>query len=61
VDRWLSPDLDVIELGSSIGVVSSHIRRRLNPERRLIWEHNSVAVAGTLSFRDGGYCYGPKV
>jgi FkbM family methyltransferase len=36
VDKWLSPDLDVIELGSSIGVVSSHIRRRLNPERRLI-------------------------
>jgi FkbM family methyltransferase len=36
VERWLSPDLDVIELGSSIGVVSSHIRRRLNPERQLI-------------------------
>ena len=36
VNRWLSPDLDVVELGSSIGVVSSHIRRRLKPDRRLI-------------------------
>jgi FkbM family methyltransferase len=36
VRRYLRPDLDVVELGSSLGVVSCHIRRILAPERRLI-------------------------
>jgi FkbM family methyltransferase len=36
VRAWLSSDLDIVELGSSIGVVSSHIRSRLDPEKRLI-------------------------
>lgn len=36
VDRYLRSDLDVIELGSSIGVVSSHIAQKLSSERRLI-------------------------
>jgi FkbM family methyltransferase len=36
VRAFLSSDLDVVELGSSIGVVSSHIRARLSPKRRLI-------------------------
>lgn len=36
VQRYLRGDLDVIELGSSIGVVSAHIARKLNPDRQLI-------------------------
>lgn len=36
VQRWLRRDLDVVELGASIGVVSSHIARRIAPDRRLV-------------------------
>jgi FkbM family methyltransferase len=36
VQRYLRPNLDVIELGSSLGVVASHIARKLSPPRRLI-------------------------
>lgn len=36
VKAHLHPDLDVIEAGSSIGVVSSHIARVLRPGRKLI-------------------------
>ena len=35
VRRYLRSDLDVIELGASIGVLSCHIRRKLQPTRRL--------------------------
>ena len=36
VQRYLRPDLDVVELGSSLGVVACHIRRILSPDRRLV-------------------------
>jgi FkbM family methyltransferase len=36
VHRYLRGDLDVVELGSSIGVVSAHIARRLSADRQLI-------------------------
>jgi FkbM family methyltransferase len=36
VERWLPRDLDVVELGASIGVVSCHIARLLGGRRRLI-------------------------
>jgi len=36
IRRWLRPDLDVIELGSSIGVVSSVISQVIEPGRRMI-------------------------
>lgn len=36
VKRYLREDLDVIELGSSLGVVSAHIAKQLCPGRRLI-------------------------
>ncbi len=36
VHRYLRSDLDVVELGSSLGVVSSHIRCKLNADRRLV-------------------------
>ena len=36
VQRYLPSDLDVVELGGSIGVVASQIARRLEPGRQLI-------------------------
>lgn len=36
VERYLRPDLDTVELGASLGVVSSHIARRLDPGHRLV-------------------------
>ncbi len=36
VQKYLRPDRDVIDLGSSLGVVSAQIGRRLHPARRLI-------------------------
>lgn len=36
IQQYLRCDLDVIELGASIGVVSTHIARKLNPANRLI-------------------------
>lgn len=36
VHRFLRSDLDVVELGSSLGVVASHIAQRLDRDRRLI-------------------------
>lgn len=36
IKRHLRPDLDVIELGSSLGVVASHIGKLLNPSSQLI-------------------------
>lgn len=36
VKRYLRPDLDVVDLGSSLGVVAAHIACKLGPERRLV-------------------------
>ncbi len=36
VRRHLDPRLDLVELGSSIGVVSCHASRRLQPDRRIV-------------------------
>ena len=36
IQRYLLCNLDVVELGSSLGVVSSHICHKLNPGRRLV-------------------------
>ena len=36
IQRYLPRDLDVVELGASLGVVSAHIGRRLEPGRRLV-------------------------
>lgn len=36
LERHLPPFLDVVELGASIGAVSAHIARRLDPSRRLV-------------------------
>lgn len=44
VQRHLPVDLDVVELGASLGVVSSHIARRLGPGRRLICVEPNAAL-----------------
>lgn len=36
VKRYLRPDRDTIDLGSSLGVVTAHIGQRLSPGRRVI-------------------------
>ena len=36
VKRYLRPDLDAVDLGSSLGVVAAHIGRKLEPDRRLV-------------------------
>src|SRR5262249_15314646 len=36
LNRYLRTDLDVVELGSSIGVISCAIRTRIHPERKLV-------------------------
>jgi len=48
VKAHLRPDLDVIEAGSSIGVVSSHIARGLRPGRRLICVEADQRLLDTL-------------
>ncbi len=36
INRWLPPDLDCIELGSSIGIITRVILHRLGPTKRLV-------------------------
>jgi len=36
VQRYIRRDLDVVELGASIGGVTCHIRKRLGPDQRLL-------------------------
>lgn len=36
VERYLRPDLDVVELGASLGVMGSQIARKLEANRRLV-------------------------
>jgi FkbM family methyltransferase len=48
VQRYLRSDLDVIELGSSIGVISSHIARKLDSPRRLICVEANPALIEIL-------------
>jgi len=70
VDRYLRADLDVLEVGASIGVVGSHIARRLgenhklvcveaNPTLMAILEENvrSNAPRARLSFRNAAIAY----
>lgn len=44
IQRHLPADLDVVELGASLGVVSSHIARRLAPGRRLVCVEPNAAL-----------------
>jgi FkbM family methyltransferase len=46
IQRWLPVDLDCIELGCSIGVISRFILRKLEPERRLFAVEASERLLG---------------
>jgi hypothetical protein len=70
VRSWLRGDLDVVELGSSIGIVSAHLARKLERGQRLVCvEANGAllkllaenvrtnAPAAELSIRHGAIAY----
>lgn len=48
VSKYLRSDLDVVELGSSIGVVSAHIAQRLGSNRRMVCVEASPSLLPTL-------------
>jgi FkbM family methyltransferase len=48
VRRYLPRDLDVVELGGSLGVISCTIRRHIAPERRLVIVEANPALAAIL-------------
>jgi len=48
VKRHLRRDLDVIELGSSLGVVAAHIARKLDPGRRLVCVEANPALLKSI-------------
>ena len=48
VQRHLPSDLDVVELGASIGVVSAHVARRLDPGRRLVCVEPNPGLHGVI-------------
>ncbi len=49
IQRYLPANLDVIELGSSLGAVSAQIARRLAPGRRLICVEANPGLRGLAS------------
>jgi FkbM family methyltransferase len=48
VERYLSARRDVVELGSSLGVVSCHVKRRIGPARRLICVEANPALVPVI-------------
>ena len=48
VKRYLSPGMDVVELGSSLGVVSAHIACKMNRRRRLICVEANPYLLGPI-------------
>lgn len=58
IGRHLRGDLDVVELGSSLGVTGAHVLRKLEPGRRLVTVEANPAllavVEGTLADHAGG-------
>ena len=48
VKRYLRRDLDVVELGSSLGVVAAHIARKLDPGRRLVCVEANPALLKSI-------------
>ena len=57
ISRFLVPDLPVIELGGSIGIVSCLTNRRLTrPERHIVVEANPALIAPLTANRDRNRC-----
>jgi FkbM family methyltransferase len=48
VRRWLRQDLDLVELGSSLGVVASHCAQRMLPDRRMVCVEANPALIPVL-------------
>jgi FkbM family methyltransferase len=48
VQRYLKPDRDVVELGSSLGVMACQIRARIEPERKLVCVEASPQLAPVI-------------
>ena len=48
VERYLRRDLDVVELGSSLGVVACHIAKRLDRARRLVCVEANGLLLGRI-------------
>lgn len=48
VRRYLRPDLDVLEVGSSLGVVSSHAMSRLEGDARMVCIEANPALISTI-------------
>jgi len=55
VHRYLDPDLDTVELGSGMGVISCHIARRLHTGRNLLCVEANPALLALLSANLGRY------
>lgn len=50
IRKYLQNDLDVIELGSSIGVISSLILKKLKPDRKLICLEPGLEFSSDIKF-----------
>lgn len=48
VQRYLQRDVDVVELGSSLGVMACQIRARIEPERKLLCVEASAQLAPVI-------------
>ncbi len=48
VQRYLKPEVDVVELGSSLGVMACQIRARLERERKLVCVEASPQLAAVI-------------
>lgn len=53
IKKYLRTDLDVVELGSSLGVVSSHIAKKLNPSCRLFCVEANPDLLDTIRINLG--------
>jgi FkbM family methyltransferase len=61
VKKYLRDDLDVIELGSSLGVVTGHISRKLKPDARVICVEANPYLLETLRKNVEENCNGRSV
>lgn len=61
VKKHLRGDLDVIELGSSLGVVTSQISLKLHPQKRIVCVEANPALLETLQKNVSRNCSGRNV
>jgi FkbM family methyltransferase len=48
INKYLRPDLDTVELGASLGVITSEISRKLNHSRRIVCVEANPSLIETL-------------